>query len=158
MAYSCGKKRKECRNLPEGPDCFVFNWFTEVVQVLGKPSIAITTFILGVGFIIIASKEVRWSIELLEKFGAISPVKEDNNVLGNLMFVVVFLYVWINIVALGHLARWAMHAYTAICRWYTKAKQVFLRMSEEELEEQQQQLQQQQQQHQQQHRHGRCHD
>ncbi|XP_013092451.2 uncharacterized protein LOC106076135 [Biomphalaria glabrata] len=131
---NCGRKRKDSRNPPEDPERFVVNWFNEIMRVLERPTIAIATFIIGVGFIVLASKQVRWSVDFLEKYGIVSPSKEEN-ALDNLKFLAVFLFVWIDIVLVSYLKNLLLQAYQVAERWFSKAKMVVQKISENELEE-----------------------
>ncbi|CAL1542160.1 unnamed protein product [Lymnaea stagnalis] len=105
-------------------------WFTEVAEVLERPSIAIAIFILGVIFIVLASKQVKLALDYMEKFGISERPRES--VVGNFMALLVFFFIWLDIIILTRLKNMAISLGHLMQGWYQRALYILQNMDDDD--------------------------
>ncbi|RUS78339.1 hypothetical protein EGW08_013890 [Elysia chlorotica] len=106
------------------------SWAHEVLQVLDKPNVAVCIFIFGVVIIVVASKQLKATFDILEYYwGGGRP---QDGVIGHFMVILVFLFVWLDTVILQWIKGLVIHFHHFLRRRYYQLLEVLERIQEDD--------------------------
>lgn len=106
------------------------SWAYEVLQVLDKPNVAVFIFIFGVIIIVVASKQLKMTFDILQYYwGGDRP---EDGFIGNFMVIFVFLLVWLDTIFLQWMKGWVLKCYSFISRKYNQVVEALERIQEDD--------------------------
>ncbi|KAK3778770.1 hypothetical protein RRG08_013040 [Elysia crispata] len=106
------------------------SWAHEILQVLDKPNVAVCIFIFGVIIIVVASKQLKMTFDVLEYYWEGS--RPQDGFIGNFMVILVFMFVWLDTVVLQWIKEIIIHLHAFFHRRYHQIVEALEKIQEED--------------------------
>ncbi|GFR66526.1 hypothetical protein ElyMa_000231000 [Elysia marginata] len=106
------------------------SWAQEVLQVLDKPNVAVCIFIFGVIIIVVASKQLKFTFDIIEYYwGGGRP---QDGFMGNFMVILVFMFVWLDTIILQWAKGLVLEFYAFANRKYNQVLEALEKIQEDD--------------------------